>query len=357
MRRPSWSGWWLAIGLCLMTAGAPVLAQDGEEPVDPERAELVEALREELGEGASEEEIQALADEIQHSPFYIPGVTWTQGPAQVEIGDNATLELPDGWWFTGPDGTWTAMEYMENIPSPSEVATVAPPEGEWFVVFRWDPVGYVPDDEKDDIDPDELLDSIRASNEAGNEARRERGWDTLELVGWKRPPYFDDATKRLQWATEFRSSTGPVVNHNIRVLGRRGVMEVQWVGEPDSLDSALPDVDRMLAQYDFTDGERYAEFREGDKVAKYGLAALITGGAVAVGAKSGLFKHLWKLLLVAGAAVVAFFKKLFGGGASKRSDERRRRRGSSGSSSRARRRRRSGGDDDPPRPPPIITEG
>jgi uncharacterized membrane-anchored protein len=55
-----------------------------------------------------------------------------------------------------------------------------------------------------------------------------------------------------------------------------------------------------------------------DKVATYGLAALVAGGALAAAAKLGFLKILWigilaakKLIIVGVVAIVAFFKKLF----------------------------------------------
>ena len=66
--------------------------------------------------------------------------------------------------------------------------------------------------------------------------------------------------------------------------------------------------------FDYQKGETYGEYRKGDKILKYGLTGLIAGGGVALAAKSGLLKHLWKLLVIVGAAIAAFFKKIFGGG-------------------------------------------
>ncbi len=63
----------------------------------------------------------------------------------------------------------------------------------------------------------------------------------------------------------------------------------------------------------FNSGETYAEWKPGDKVAEYGLAGLIVGGAAAAAVKTGLFKGLWKILLVGGAAILAGARKLFGG--------------------------------------------
>jgi uncharacterized membrane-anchored protein len=74
----------------------------------------------------------------------------------------------------------------------------------------------------------------------------------------------------------------------------------------------------VLGGCSFSTGQTYAEYRPGDKVAKYGLAALVVGGAAVGAAKFGLFawaavllKKAWKLIIVAIAAVASFFRKLF----------------------------------------------
>src|SRR5438270_10024493 len=98
-------------------------------------------------------------------------------------------------------------------------------------------------------------------------------------------------------------------------------MEVKLVVDPEKLQTAIPAYQSLLKDYSYKSGERYAEYRQGDQLAKYGLAALITGGAAAVAVKTGLIASLivflkkgWKLAVVAVAAVVARFKRMIGGG-------------------------------------------
>ncbi len=84
------------------------------------------------------------------------------------------------------------------------------------------------------------------------------------------------------------------------------------VADPQNFPSQLNEFNRVLGRFDFNSGEKYSEFKEGDKIAKYGLAALVAGGAAAAVVKS---KGLWKLIGVAilGAIGVAWgaVKKLF----------------------------------------------
>ena len=89
--------------------------------------------------------------------------------------------------------------------------------------------------------------------------------------------------------------------------------------EPDQLQKTLPAFRNVLADYSFQSGESYAEYRSGDKIAKYGLAALVVGGTAVGAVKLGLFawlavllKKAGKLIIVAAVAVVAFFKKVLG---------------------------------------------
>jgi uncharacterized membrane-anchored protein len=68
----------------------------------------------------------------------------------------------------------------------------------------------------------------------------------------------------------------------------------------------------------FTPGNLYEDYKPGvDKIASYGLAALIAGG---IAAKAGLFKWLIagliafkKVIPVAVVALFALFKRIFGG--------------------------------------------
>jgi len=59
----------------------------------------------------------------------------------------------------------------------------------------------------------------------------------------------------------------------------------------------------VLTGYQFKSEDSYAAWRPGDKVAEYGLAGLIVGGAAAAAAKTGLFKGLFKVILAGAAAM------------------------------------------------------
>ena len=66
------------------------------------------------------------------------------------------------------------------------------------------------------------------------------------------------------------------------------------VGDEDAYAQALQDSRKLLEGFSFVGGKTYAEYRQGDKMAGYGLAALIGGGAFAAAAKSGLLAKFFK---------------------------------------------------------------
>lgn len=261
--------------------------------------------------------VVALAASAQESePVQLP---WQAGPGTASIGDGlAEIELEEGYIFLDAEGTQQLLELTQNLVSGNEMATIARTDDSgWFLIFEFDETGYIPDDEKDDLDADGLLASIREGTEAANEERRERGWDTMTIVGWHEPPHYDERTNNLSWAIKGQSSSGQNVNRIVKLLGRRGVMTATLVASPEELAAAVPAVDSVLMGYRYQPGNTYAEYIPGsDKLAEYGLGALVVGGVGAALVKSGLLARLWKPIAVGLVALAAGVRRFFFGGRS-----------------------------------------
>lgn len=248
----------------------------------------------------------------------MPDVPWIKGPSTASMKNHAEIQVPAGYLFADGDGARKLLESMGNLSSGTEVGFLAPTSMVWFAVFRFSADGYVKDDDKDSLDAAKMLATIRDGVEQSNEDRKRRGFPAMKVVGWAHPPHYDESTHNLEWALEGESEGGGrVINHNTRLLGRRGVMEAKLVVEPDELAKSLPEFKTLLAGYQFKSGEKYAEYRQGDALATYGLAALVTGGAVAAAAKTGLlagialfFKKFFKLVIVAVVGLFAWIRKL-----------------------------------------------
>ncbi len=239
---------------------------------------------------------------------------WLPGPTVAKLESHAELAVPKGFAAVNAEDAKRIMEGMQNPNTRAVVGAVFPANADWFVLFQWEDIGYVKDDEKGSLDPDAMLESIKKGTATANEERRKRGWAVMNIIGWEMKPRYDETTHNLTWAIQGESEGHPVINYNTRLLGRYGVMRVTLVGSPDEMPTALPQFQTLLSGYSFAKGKRYAEWTQGDKVAAVGLTALVTGGAAAVAAKTGLLKSLWKILAVAGIGALAFAKKLFGRG-------------------------------------------
>jgi uncharacterized membrane-anchored protein len=230
------------------------------------------------------------------------------------IGNQAIIQIPAGYAFLGASDTRHFLELNGNLPSDTSY-TIGPKDLRWFAEFDFEDSGHVSDSEK--LDPDSLLDTLKTHNREQQAEMKRRGLDPLILEGWFVEPHYDLVTKRLEWGIRLRTASGqPVVNYTIKLLGRRGVMDAVLVSDPQSLDKDTREFKSVLQGYSFSEGERYTEFRPGDKVAEYGLSALIVGGAAAAAVKTGAFKWLAKFIYVGVIALIAgiggFFRKLFG---------------------------------------------
>jgi uncharacterized membrane-anchored protein len=274
------------------------------------------AFGQEGGEHPSGAPPEEVAPEDVGQPNPLAQIPWIVGPNKAELGTVAEVQLKEGYRFAGPKDTQLLMRAMGNPVDGTELGFLAPDSLDWFVLFEFEEIGYVPDDEKDKLDGEAILTSIKEGNELANEERRQNGWSEVKIVGWDKPPAYNPDTHNLEWAVRGISDNVPVTNFNTRILGREGVMKANLVIDPEKLNEALPLFKDVLTGYSFKTGHTYAEYVKGDKLAEYGLTALVAGGAAAVAAKTGILaklgKGIWKLLILVVAGVGALFKKLFG---------------------------------------------
>ncbi len=243
-------------------------------------------------------------------------IRWVEAGSDVPLGSEAHVMVPEGYIFTGRQGTQTLMKLYGNLLTEWEQGYIEPlDENEmWFLVFEYENSGHVKDDEADDLDADAIMKSFKDSDDASNEERKRLGYPDLNTKGWLVPPYYNDQTHNLEWALLLESGGEEVVNYNIRLLGREGIMHVTVVTGVEEFEDVRQQVPTILEGFAFNPGRTYAEYQEGDKLADYGLMALL--GAGAAGAAIGIFAKYGKVIIAAivaaGASVLAFIRKLFG---------------------------------------------
>jgi uncharacterized membrane-anchored protein len=231
---------------------------------------------------------------------------WQTGTITLRDG-LAKIALAPGYRFLGgPDAEKVLHDLWSNPPAPPPLGMIFPPglgpldRDGWGVLVEYEEGGHVNDDDAAKINYDELLTQMQTAVRDSNARRQELGYPAVELIGWAAPPHYDAATHKLYWAKELREvgSAGSGLNYNIRVLGRKGVLVLNAVAGMDELDEVAARMPQVMAMVDFQPGSTYADFDPRvDKVAKYGIAALVAGTAVGVAAKAGLLKFLFPALL------------------------------------------------------------
>ena len=248
------------------------------------------------------QETPLLEEESQIDPF--AEYHWvTSGSGN--LSNHATIKIPEGFRFLNGAETAQLMEQFGNLPDHYD-GLIGTPDLDWFIIFQFEDSGYVKDDEKDDLDAGKLLKDLQATDEPANEQRKAAGLDTLTTVGWAVEPNYNASTNNLEWGIILRSSDGgETVNYLTKILGRRGIMHTTLLCDPDQLTSILPRYQEVLTGFEYTPGNTYAEYQDGDKLSEYGLKALIAGGGIFAAAKLGLFAKL-ALFFKKGIKIIVF---------------------------------------------------
>ena len=209
------------------------------------------------------------------------------GPTDVALASQAVLKLPAGMVFVPQPQALALLNAMGNPGSDEALQGLVFPADNagWFMTVRFEPSGYIKDDDAKGWDVDELLKSYQEGTEASNAERLKMGVPALEVLGWAEKPAYDAATHRLAWAMSSRHKGAAAdepqgVNYNTYVLGREGYFSMNLITGLADLPAHRPAAQGLLQALAFDDGKRYADFQPGtDKVAEYGLAALVVGVA------------------------------------------------------------------------------
>jgi len=237
----------------------------------------------------------------------------------------ATLHLGEKYHYLAPDEANKLLQAWGNPPDDETQGAILPAgvhplgEGGWAVFLTYTDDGHIDDSDAQEIDYDDMLKDMKESIEDSNEARKQAGYGEMHLVRWAEPPRYDAAGKKLYWAKEISGASGEMhsLNYDVRVLGREGVLSMEAVAPMDLLAQVRTDMRPLLEVAEFNEGYRYAEFNaKTDRVAEYGLGALIAGVAAT---KLGLFAKLgallapfWKFIIIGFAALGGFLAKIFG---------------------------------------------
>lgn len=225
----------------------------------------------------------------------------------VPIGDIAQFDVPEAYYFLSPkDANIVLADIWGNPASENTLGLLMSRDlspfdsGGWAMEVRFEDIGYVSDEDAETYDYDSMLKDMRQEQIETNKWRLENGFEPITLVGWAASPHYDKETRQLYWAKElkFGSSTTNTLNYNIRALGRKGVLVMNFIADMDAFQEIEVAVPEILQIVSFKEGSRYSDFVPGtDTVAAVGIGGLIAGK---VAAKAGIL-----------VVLLAFLKKGF----------------------------------------------
>jgi len=260
--------------------------------------------------------MQKAMDSINASFTYERGVV-------VLDGDMATINVPNGYKFLNARQSKTVLTDLWGNPPSDPLGMLFPeetsPVSDNFthaVEITYSEEGYIDDEDAKDIDYDELLEEMKDDAKLTNPERVKLGYGTMDMVGWASVPYYDETNKKLHWAKElkFQDSEVNTLNYNIRVLGRKGYLNLNIIGDMTVLPIVKADVSSIVASAAFTEGNTYSDFNpDVDDVAAYGIGGLIAGKVLAKVGFFALLLKFWKFIAIGIVGAFSVFKgKIFG---------------------------------------------
>lgn len=230
-----------------------------------------------------------------------------------------TLTVPEGFRYLDAEQSRYVLEDMWGNPEDTTVIGMILPQNRgvladnsWAFIVTYEEMGYVKDDDADDIDYEELLEEMKTDAKTENEARAEAGYDPIEIVGWASKPFYDVDKKVLHWAKEikFGDSEFNTLNYNVRILGRKGVLVLNAVSSMAELGEVQQNITPVLSSFTYADGTKYEDFNPDlDEVAAWTIGGLVAGKVLAkVGILALLLKYIKVVVIAIGAIGTGIWK-------------------------------------------------
>ncbi len=263
--------------------------------------------------------IQAKIDSIEQALNYQHGIIELEGG----IGK---VTIPAGFKYLNPKQAEYVITDLWGNPKAPSLGMIIPEnmgvlgKDSWVFEIQYDEIGYVEDDDADDIDYDQLLEEQKKETQEANKSRIAEGYPPIEMIGWAATPYYDSERKILHWAKEIRFGDEQVhtLNYNVRILGRKGVLVLNAIASMNQLAEVNANIPKVLQIVQFSDGYTYADFDPGvDKIAAWTIGGLVAGKIIAkTGFLAGLLVFLAKfikiILLAVTGGVTVLWKWLIG---------------------------------------------
>ena len=219
-----------------------------------------------------------------------------------------TIKIAPGFKFLdAEEARYVIEDLWGNLKGQTSLGMILPADAkaviaDYAFIVEYEPMGYVKDDDADDINYDDLLKELKEETIKANDERKKAGIAAMTLTGWAEKPYYDKQRKLLYWAKEYQAegSDEHTLNYDIRILGRKGVLVLQAVSGISQLSNVNHNKENILNMVSFNKGSRYEDFDSNiDDVAAWTIGGLVAGKVLAkVGFLALILKNI-KLIFLA----------------------------------------------------------
>jgi uncharacterized membrane-anchored protein len=239
---------------------------------------------------------------------------WKKGTQKLSASHGTFVVPRNGTMLVGSEAT-RADQLINGASDPSVEGFAEFAHRSLYVSYVGE--GFVTADDWKDVNADDLMKNIKDGTEQANAERAKAGVGALHVDGWVQKPTFDANRKSVRWVTHAHDDAGrTIVNAVAMQLGRQGYERFTLVsnGKDPNGDAAL--LSSAAGDYSFDPGFRFSDYVKGDKLAGYGIAALVGTAAGATIAKTvgfgALLRLVKKFFLVIIAVLVGAFRYLRG---------------------------------------------
>ena len=262
--------------------------------------------------GLSREDTLARYDKLDSSDLVAASFSYKSGVQG--LGQVATLQVPEAYRFLDAASSRVLVECLWGNPDNPNILGMLLPEKMapmdkdfWGFVISFEPSGYLDEQEAGKINYNRLLKEMKEELKADNTLRSSKGAGVITSMDWAFPPYYNKSNHSLHWAQilHFEHGGQPVLNYEMRLLGRRGALCFTAVGNATRLKLVREKLPEVAAAAHFTNGNSYADFNpRTDESARWTpeipsfTSRLLSPGNLLLGLRSTLSMLLVSLSMV-----------------------------------------------------------
>jgi uncharacterized membrane-anchored protein len=238
-------------------------------------------------------------------------------------GGMAKLKVPENFQYLNAEQSrFVVEELWGNLPQNDLLGMLFPAgtgpfsDSSYAFIITYRDLGYVKDDDAEDIDYNDVLKGMKEDDVEENKQRKAQGASAMYTMGWASPPYYDKTNKTLHWALDYKveGAEENTLNYNVMLLGRKGILCMNAIGSLSQLSMVKANIAQVTKIPEFTEGNKYADYNSStDKVAAWTIGGLVAGKLLV---KAGFFAMILKFgkfiilgIAALGGIIFKFFKR------------------------------------------------